>query len=317
MNYSRTLIATLSTLSLAATAQAQFGDLDPTIRSGDITRIGEHSHVILDQNESFVPNVGFVVGTEATLVIDTGMGTSNGRIVLEEARSLNANQDFYIAATHYHPEHDLGALAFPASARLVRWTGQQAEIDDIGTTTIERFASFSPVVAELLDEVAYRDADILFSDEVVLDLGGVHVRIIGVGPNHTRGDTVFFVEEDSVLYAGDVIMPVFPAASAEDGSISKWIENMDRFAALGAAVVVPAHGRVLDADSITLYRGYMTSVQAATAGLSRTGSSQETAMNTAAETLAAQFPGLVPAAGSPNGRIVAALSAALREAASQ
>ena len=37
---------------------------------------------------------------------------------------------------------------------------------------------------------------------MVLDLGGVRVRIMWLGPGHTRGDTVMFVEEDRVLFAG-------------------------------------------------------------------------------------------------------------------
>ena len=57
----------------------------------------------------------------------------------------------------------------------------------------------------------------MFDDDLTLDLGGVRVRLSGVGPNHTRGDTVMYVEEDRVLLTGDVVMPVFPAASAQVG----------------------------------------------------------------------------------------------------
>lgn len=64
---------------------------------------------------------------------------------------------------------------------------------------------FSPTVAELLDGARHRSLGILFAHEVTLDLGGVHVAVTGVGPNHTLGDTVFFVEEDRVLFTGDVV----------------------------------------------------------------------------------------------------------------
>ena len=40
----------------------------------------------------------------------------------------------------------------------------------------------------------------------MLDLGGVRVRFLVVGPTHTRGDTGFFVEGDGVLFSGDVVM---------------------------------------------------------------------------------------------------------------
>ena len=46
-------------------------------------------------------------------------------------------------------------------------------------------------------------ADITFEREHVLDLGGVRVRFVVVGPTHTRGDTGFFVEGDNVLFSGE------------------------------------------------------------------------------------------------------------------
>lgn len=312
----RRCLITVVCLAAANPVFAQFAGLDPTIRSGATDRIGPHSYVILDRNAQFVPNVGFVVGDEATLVIDTGMGVRNGRIVLDEARRLAPDNRLIVAATHYHPEHDLGAEAFPDDALLVRWSGQQAEIDATGAATIDRFRSFSPVVADLLDGVRYRHPDILFDSEILLDLGGVHVRIFGVGPNHTRGDTVFLAEEDHVLYAGDVVMPVFPSASAQDGSIDRWIANMDRFAALDPEIIVPAHGRLLDTDSIPLYRSYMLAVQDAARTLARSGTPGQDAIAASADAIAARFPSLVPDSGSPAGRITAALNAALREASS-
>ena len=179
----------------------------PMIKRGATMKISAHAYVILDDNVGFVPNVGLVVGERATLIVDTGMGPDNGAIVLEEARKLSDNTEFYLTATHFHPEHDLGATAFPASAKMIRWRGQQAEIDEQGALTIERFSAFSPAVAALLAKASYRKPDTVFDDELTLDLGGVHVRLSGVGPAHTRGDTVMYVPEDKVLMAGDVVMP--------------------------------------------------------------------------------------------------------------
>jgi glyoxylase-like metal-dependent hydrolase (beta-lactamase superfamily II) len=262
----------------------------------------------------FVPNVGIVVGSRATLIIDTGLGERNGAIVLQEARKISRNTEFYLTATHFHPEHDLGATAFPADAEMVRWRAQQAEADEQGAQTIERFSSFSPAVAELLAGARFRSVDTLFDDEVRLDLGGVHVRVIGVGPNHTRGDTVMFVEEDRVLFTGDVVMSVFPSASAQAGSVDKWLANMTAFEALEPAVVVPAHGRLGDVASIRRYRDYFTAVRDETRAAKRQGRSVELAQQSLAPALAQRFPDLAPASGQPTGRINAAIQAAYREA---
>jgi len=287
----------------------------PMIKRGATMKISDHAYVILDDNVGFVPNVGIVVGERATLIVDTGMGPDNGAIVLEEARKLSDNTEFYLTATHFHPEHDLGATAFPASAKMIRWRGQQAETDEQGAQTIERFSGFSPAVATLLSKASYRKPDTVFDDEMTLDLGGVHVRLSGVGPAHTRGDTVMYVEEDKVLLTGDVVMPVFPAASAQAASIEKWLASISEFQEFAPRVVVPAHGRLIDAGTLARYREYLTAVQTQTRAAKRQGQSVDAAQAAIAPALAQQFSDLAPQGGAPaTGRINAAIQAAYREA---
>ena len=157
--------------------------------TADPVEIADGVYVIPDGRIPLVPNVGIVVGDRATLVVDTGLGERNGRIVLAEARKLSKNTEFYVAATHFHPEHDLGATAFPPNAKMLRSRVQQQDADELGADLNRRFAGFSPSIAELLKGARFRRADILFDGSITLDLGGVHVRVWGVGPTHTRGAT--------------------------------------------------------------------------------------------------------------------------------
>ncbi len=313
--------ATISSFALMASSETLGQpriDVNPMIKQDAAVQLSEHAYVILDENVSFVPNVGIVVGDRATLVIDTGLGEANGRIVLEEARKLSANQEFYIAATHYHPEHDLGATAFPANAKMVRWVDQQTDVDEIGEATNQRFAGFSPVLAGLLDGARFREPDILFEDAITIDLGGVRVSVWGVGPNHTRGDSVFFVEGEGVLYTGDVVMSVFPSVSAQSADLEKWIANMNAFEDLDPEFVVPAHGRVGDAGFIRRYREYLSTVKSHVAELHRQGATEDAVIETLADELAETFSDLRPAGGpGARGRITNAIRAAYREAGSQ
>ena len=301
-------------LAFGAAAQPPAVTSAPLFKQDARTKISEHVYVLLDEDRAFVTNAGIVVGSKATLVVDTGMGNKNGEILLGEARKVSKNADFYVTATHFHPEHDLGANGFPASAKMLRWTGQQIETDEDGAATGERFKSFSPAVKELLDGATFRPADILFDDEITVDLGGLHVKVFGVGPNHTRGDTAMFVVEDKVLFTGDTVMPVFPAASGQAGSIKKWIENLATYESLQPVVVVPAHGKLIDVSYIRRYRGYLSTVQMRTAAEKRGGATLEQTQAKLAPALATEFADLAPASGSPTGRINAAIQAAYREA---
>jgi glyoxylase-like metal-dependent hydrolase (beta-lactamase superfamily II) len=100
-------------IAAALAAQAQPPPGDGLIKPEARKKVSEHVQVILDQDHAFVPNVGIVIGSKATLIVDTGLGDKNGKIVLDEARKLSRNTQFYLTATHFHPEHDLGANAFP------------------------------------------------------------------------------------------------------------------------------------------------------------------------------------------------------------
>src|SRR4029453_4096274 len=95
---------------------------------------------------------------------------------------------------------------------MIRLRTQDRDIVESGLALAEQFLR-NPVQAELLKGVQFRKADISFDGDYALDLGGVGVRIWAVGPTHTVGNKVFFVEGDRVLFSGDVVMSAFPAVN--------------------------------------------------------------------------------------------------------
>src|SRR5689334_5063245 len=74
----------------------------PLIRENATVKVSSHVYVIPDGNVGAVPNVGIIVGTRATLVIDTGLGSRNGQTVLREVEKLSRNAELYVVATHFH-----------------------------------------------------------------------------------------------------------------------------------------------------------------------------------------------------------------------
>jgi glyoxylase-like metal-dependent hydrolase (beta-lactamase superfamily II) len=220
-----------------------FGNLPPPMVKENTTRkIGPHSYVIPDDNVVLVPNVGIVVGSKATLVVDTGMGPKNGAIVMKEVARVSRNTEMYLVTTHFHAEHVAGISAFPAGTKYVISRVQQQDLDELGADLTKRFAGGSPIMADLLKDAPVRRADVLFDREYRIDLGGVNVRLLALGPTHTRGDTMVFVEQDKVLYAGDVVMPRVPVAFSQTSSAKVWEDVLAQLTPLGATVIVPAHG---------------------------------------------------------------------------
>ncbi len=103
-------------------------------------KIGPHSYVIHDGNVVLVPNVGIVVGSKATLVVDTGMGPKNGAIVVKEVAKVSKNSEIYLVTTHFHAEHVAGISAFPTQTKYVISRVQQQDLDELGADLTKRFA---------------------------------------------------------------------------------------------------------------------------------------------------------------------------------
>ena len=248
------LVALMSTAAILAQRAGGAPAVPPLVRENVTEKISDHVFVIPDNSVSMVPNIGIIVGSRATLVVDTGLGARNGQTVVREMQKVSKTPQLYLATTHFHPEHDLGAGGFPASARMIRSQDQQKEIAEQGAATAERFKGFGALNAELLEGAEFRKADISFDREHTLDLGGVRVRIMAMGYNHTRGDTAFFVEPDAVLFSGDVVMTALPNVGT--ATVRQWQMSMDVFEKLQPKRIVPSHGPTGDVAMIAPYRAY-------------------------------------------------------------
>ena len=285
-------------LILVAPARLAAQTPPPPYKPEGLRQVSSHVYVIPDNSVPTVSNIGFIVGERAVLVIDTGLGASNGAKVLAEAQKLGGSRSLYLVTTHVHPEHDLGAQAFPATTKLIRSRDQEKDIAEFGLQLARVFASRSPIHAELLKDAEFRKADIAFEGSYDLDLGGVRAQIFSMGANHTRGDTVIWIEADRVLFAGDIAMKAQPAFASPYSTIRHWLASLDRLESLKPTLIVPSHGPTGDAGFIAGYRSYLIEVRDRTAAEKSAGKSGEQATETVTATLLARFPDRARLAGA-------------------
>jgi glyoxylase-like metal-dependent hydrolase (beta-lactamase superfamily II) len=278
---------------------------DPLVREGTTVKVAAHTYVIPDHNVGLVPNVGIIAGSGGTLVIDPGLGRRNGETVLKEAAQVSRGGALFIASTHFHPEHTTGYVAFPASAKYVNSTVQEAEFEQSGMQMVRTFADRSAMTADLLKDAARRPADITFDRDYTFDLGDVHVRAVVVGPTHTRGDTGFFVVEDGVLFAGDVVMNESFLAAGDATSMTAWLKAFDTFDAMQPKTIVPSHGAVGTGALIASNWALMTAVRDRVVVLKAQGKS----IDETASTIQAEFTAAHPGWPRANGLAAAARSA--------
>ena len=291
MRTSSIAVLILAVCILVPSLSAQRGPQQPPlIKEGVTEKITEHVYVIPDGSVPIVPNVGIIVGSKGALVVDTGLGARNGQAIMREVAKVNKGGELYLAVTHFHPEHDLGAGGFPANTKMIRSRDQQADIDEFGLETAKRFAGFSADTAELLKGAEYRKADQFFDKELTIDLGGARVRLMAMGPNHTRGDIAFWVEPDNVLFSGDIVMTTMPGFSSPYSKLSTWLQSLNRFDQLKPLRIVPSHGPMGDASMITRWKTLMTTVQARAAELKKQGRAVDDTVKVIQDELQDKYP---------------------------
>jgi glyoxylase-like metal-dependent hydrolase (beta-lactamase superfamily II) len=263
----------------------------PLVQENKTIKVTDHVYVIPDGRVNLVPNIGIIVGNRATLVVDAGMGPRNGQAVLRELAKVNKNTDLYFTTTHFHPEHMTGVQAFPANTIVIRPEVQQEEVDKKQPEFIRNFSRRTADLKALLQDVAPRPPDILFDREAEIDLGGITVRLLWLGPAHTRGDNFVFVEQDGVLFTGDAVInrfyPIFPD---KDASGKNWLSILDQLDELHPRAIVPGHGEVGDARLIGIERTYLKAVQSRVAELKAQGKSADESVKLLSTEFRAKYP---------------------------
>jgi glyoxylase-like metal-dependent hydrolase (beta-lactamase superfamily II) len=256
------------------------------------------------------PNIGIVVGSKGTLVVDTGLGRRNGSTVAGVASKLAKSSRLFLTTTHFHPEHVTGQSGFPADTVVIRNTAQQTELEQAGAGMIDFFRSRSDINKDLLTDAGIDKSDILFDNELTLDLGDVTARLLWFGPAHTNGDMVVFIEPDKVLISGDVAQNKFTILPiGTQSTIKSWLAVLDRTAELKPSLILPDHSPPGDATMIPEQRAYMVDLLERTRAVKSEGKSAEDATRQVSAEFATKYPGWLRP-----GNLTRAVTQAYREA---
>jgi glyoxylase-like metal-dependent hydrolase (beta-lactamase superfamily II) len=275
-------------LGLAALLTANgFAQMSQPMLGEDTIKISDHVWAIMG-----FPNIAIVVGSRATLVVDTGLGPKNGATAARVAAKLAPNNTrLFLTTTHFHPEHAGGEPGFPAGTILIRNAVQQQEMEQHGQEMIAMFSERSAQNKELLAGVVLRPPDVTFNQEATVELGGVTARLLWFGGAHTKGDELTFVEPDRTLVSGDVVQnKTMPNIFGDGGTPATWLAVLEQVAALDAAHVLPDHSAPGDGSLVAAERDLIEGIQARALALKQQGVSAEDAGKQISGELKTQHP---------------------------
>jgi glyoxylase-like metal-dependent hydrolase (beta-lactamase superfamily II) len=190
------------------------------------------------------PNSGVIIGPDSVVVVDAQATPTMAADVLARIRTVTDKPVKHVVLSHYHAVRVLGAsgyhgaeiIASDVTRDMIVERGQQDMDSEIG-----RF----PRLFRGKDSIpGLTWPTLTFHKTMTLWLGKREVQIIHIGRSHTAGDTVVWLPQDRVLFAGDTV-EYGATPYCGDAHFADWPGTLAAVTALGAERLVPGRGASL------------------------------------------------------------------------
>ena len=187
------------------------------------------------------PNSGVIIGDNAILVSDATATPALARDLIARIRTISDKPIKYVLLTHYHAVRVLGAYAYAAegATEIIASQGTHELIVERGAQDMKSEMERFPRLFQGAEEVpgltwptlVVGDGKPGRQGSIRLDLGGVWVEIWHPGSGHTKGDTIAWVEEEKVLYSGDLV-EYEAGVYTGDAQLEEWPATLEALRAL-------------------------------------------------------------------------------------
>jgi len=209
------------------------------------TKLSDNAYAYTAEGD---PNSGVIIGDDACMVIDATATPVMARDLIARIRAVTDKPIKYVVLSHYHAVRVLGASAFfdEGATEIIASRGTYEMIAERGEadmhSEIERFPRLFRAV-ESIPGLTW--PTMVFERQLTLFLGGLEVRIMHIGPGHTRGDTIAWIPSQRICFSGDLV-EYNAGVYTGDAQLEEWPATLDALAALGPEKLVPGRGPALE-----------------------------------------------------------------------
>lgn len=193
------------------------------------------------------PNSGVIIGEKFIMVSDATATPAMARDLIARIRTVSDKPIKYVLLTHYHAVRVLGASAFVAegASEVIASRGTHELIVERGKEDMQSEMDRFPRLFRNAESIPGLTWPTLVVDgKLTVDLGGVQVQIWSPGAGHTRGDTIAWVEQEKVLFSGDLV-EYNAGVYTGDAHLEEWPQTLQALRSLKAEALVPGRGEAM------------------------------------------------------------------------
>lgn len=204
------------------------------------------------------PNSGVIIGEKFIMVSDATATPAMAQDLIKHIRTVSDKPIKYVLLTHYHAVRVLGASAYVAegATEVIASRGTYELIVERGAQDMQSEMERFPRLFRGADSVPGLTWPTLVIGDgkpgrqgaLEVDLGDVKVSIWHPGPGHTRGDTIAWVEEEKVLFSGDLV-EYEAGVYTGDAQLEEWPATLEALRALKAEYIVPGRGEAMKGNA--------------------------------------------------------------------
>ena len=211
-------------------------------------QISEHGWAYTAEGD---PNSGVIVGDDGVMVVDATATPVMAQDLIARIRKVTDKPIKYVTLSHYHAVRVLGASAYGAEqiiASKPTWELIVERGKEDWQSEYERF----PRLFQNADSVpGLTWPTMVFDREMTVWMGKLEVRLVQIGPGHTRGDTIAWLPGEGTLFSGDLV-EYNAGIYTGDAQLAEWPDTLDKLRALKPRALVPGRGPALknEADAI-------------------------------------------------------------------
>jgi cyclase len=172
-------------------------------------------------------NTGVRVTSDGLIVTDTkNLGDQFYNGLVEQIKTISTAPVKFVIITHHHQDHSGNIGKFEEA-------GAKVIANENLNKNLETYAPAQGKPAK---------ANVTYSKDYTVRLGGVEVKVYHFAPAHTSGDSIVYYPDLKVVQTGDVVVGTAPNVDFPfGGSAVTWVQTLGEIAKLDFDTVIPGH----------------------------------------------------------------------------